>query len=430
MDFESDKGVGTAMTIVAIILVAVVASVGTYFITQGGGPVDGEDNMNGDNEPQWTEYPDPNKINLEEETPTIGGVFLGLPNPFGTLNRTAFEWYCGEVLGWNYEVAWPNQDVAQQNDAAEQLIDQGVDALVVNPLTAETNAQIGQMAEEAGIPLVLFGNDMSHPWPLAMFQRNDELSGQACGEFVVSALQEKHGNVEGKILQIHGRRGTSADVLRSSGFHDALRPYRENIQFIEVGNSWSASAEIPAIRSALQANPDVDVVFEEMGGFHSAFINAAEDLGWSEQEIKDTICVNVDAFPVNLDAFEAGTQDYARMMPTGGYMTAPALELLREYWQCSTKEEVEEVIPTIGETYTMEKYAPQLQKNATVGDSGFAPLQWFDDSEYGVVPTDVKPAPAGGEDTPWVLIKDRIIDENNYTEDFIYWNWPVWELSE
>lgn len=418
----NNKGIGQQIMafIVVVVVVAIVAVAGTYFFV--GGAAEEE-------EEQWTEYPNPNKINLKEETPTVAGVFIGLNNPWGELNRKAFKWYCGEVLGWNYEIVWPDLSVSKQNDQVESLIKEDkIDAILVDPLSRLGNAKIGEMAKEAGIPVVLFANDMKNTWPLAMFQRNGSLSGQKCGEHLVQAMKDKYGKVEGKILQIHGNRGTNSDYLRSSGFWSAIEPYRENLNVIEVGNSWVVSKEYPKIKAALQANPDIKAVYEEMGGFHSAVVDAAEELGWSDQKIKDLICVNVDTFPVNVQAFKEGTQDYARMMPTGGYMMAPALELLREYWQCSTKAEVENVLPEIGDTYTVEKYAPEMKMNATV--NGFKPLQWFNDPEYGVAPTDIKPAPAGGTDTPWVLISDRVVTEANCDEDFIYWNWPIWGLSE
>ncbi|MFW6386298.1 MAG: sugar ABC transporter substrate-binding protein [Candidatus Hadarchaeota archaeon] len=419
MKFSGGKGISQKMTVglVVVVIILIAAGAGAYYYIQDG---------DGDTD-EWEDYPDPNAVDLDEETPTIGGVFLGLSNPWGELNRDAFEWYVGDVLGWDYEVVWPD-DVEDQNDGAEMLIDQGVDALVVDPIDREANAKIGQVAKEAGIPVVLFGNDMQHSWPLAMFQRNDRLSGEACGEYLAQALEEKKGEVSGKILIIHGRRGTNSQSLRAGGFFDAIDEYRENLEFVEVGNSWSATAELPEVRSALQANPDIDAVYEMMGGFHTTFKEAAEELGWSEEEIKDVINVNVDCFPVNVDAFEEGTQDYARMMPTGGYMMAPSLELLREYWKAESREEVEEVLPEIGTTYSIDKYAPEMQVNAEA--NGFQPLQWFEDEEYGVSPTDIRPAPAAGEDTPWVLIRDRIVDETNYEEDFIYWNWPVWGLSD
>jgi len=414
MGFENNRGIAlrTKIIAIAVVLIIIVAGV-SYLATR---PAELQ-------LPGGTEmvYPDHTKVDLATHTPFIGGVFLGIDNPWDKANLAAFKWYCGDVLGWKYEVVWPDADVAKQNDGAEMLIKKGVDALYACPLDSVANAKIGEMAREAGIPVVEFGIDMESTWPLAFFQRDDREAGLHCGNYIVNALKEKYGEVRGKILHIHGYRGSASDFLRSAGFIDAVSPY-EKLSIIEVGNSWVETAEFPKIKAAMMANPDLDAAFEEMGGFHDCVVKAGRDLGWSEQKIKDLICACDDHFPVNAQGFKEGTQDYAELMPTAGYMCAPALETLKEFWKHGP-----EALPKIGDTFTVKKYVPELKIDATV--DSWKPLQWFEDPVYGVSPTEIRPAPCGGYATPWVVIKDRIVTEKNYMEDFIYWNWPIWGLK-
>lgn len=422
MEFGNNRGIARTTTIiiaVAIIIIAAIAA-GAYLYIQPAGKPPGMERI----------YPDHTKVNLEKETPYIGYVPLGIYNPWDELNLEAFEWYCGDVLGWDYKVQWPDADVKTQNDMAELLIEEGVDALVVCPLDSMANAKIGDMAREADIPVVEFGIDMYNSWPLVFYQRDDRDSGLYNGRYMVDELKKMYGdNIEGlKVLHIHGYRGSTSDFLRSAGFIDAIADF--GLQVIEVGNSWDAVAEYPHIRAAMAANPDIVAVYEEMGGFHAAAVDAARDLGWSEQKIKDLIMVNCDLFPVNIEAYEEGTQDYCHLMPTGGYMMAGCLETLKEFWQHGP-----EALPEIGETFTVEKYVPELAVDATV--DGFKPLQWFEDPKWGIAGTHttntegvcpIRPATCGGYDTPWVVIPDRIVTEADYMEDFIYWNWPIWGL--
>ncbi len=344
--------------------------------------------------PVEQEYPT-HMVDLDVDTPYIGYVPLGIYNPWDMLNKDAFEWYCRDVLGWKYKVAWPDADIKKQNDMTEALIEEGVDALVVCPLDSVANAKIADLAEEAGIPLVLFGIDMYHRWPLAFVQRDDYESGWYCGKYVLDELKEKY---PGEDIQV--------------GI---------NVPIVDVGNSWDAVAEYPYVRAAMEANPDIVAVFEVMGGFQEAWVSAAEDLGWSEQKMKDVIAVDVDFFPVNLDGYINGYQDYCRMMPTGGYMTATSLEILKQFWKYGP-----EALPKMGETFTVEDYVPELGIDATVEPEGFAPLQWYEHSKWGVVGYTIRPATCGSDYTPWVLIPDRVVTEADYQEDFIYWNWPIW----
>ena len=330
----------------------------------------------------------------EGRVPYIGYVPLGIYNPWDELNLNSFKWYCGDVLKWKYEVAWPDADVKKQNDMAEALIAMGVDALVVCPLDSVANAKIGEMAQKAGIPVALFGIDMYHTWPLVFYQRDDYESGWYCGKYVREKLIEKFG----PDIQI------GIDIL-----------------IVDVGNSWDAEAEFPYVRAAMAANPDIVAVFEVMGGYHEAWVRAAKDLGWSEEKIKDITAVDVDFFPVNLDGYIAGYQDYTRMMPTGCYMIGPSLETLKQFWKYGP-----DALPKIGDTFTVAKYIPELGTRATVEPEGFAPLQWFEDPKWGVSPTEVRASNLVGYSRPWVHIPDRVVDTTNYMEPFIYWNWPIW----
>jgi len=330
----------------------------------------------------------------EGRVPYIGYVPLGIYNPWDELNLNSFKWYCGDVLKWKYEVAWPDADVKKQNDMAEALIAKGVDALVVCPLDSMANAKIGEMAQKAQIPVVLFGIDMYHHWPLAFVQRDDYESGWYCGSYVREKLIGKFG----------------PDIKIG-----------EDILIVDVGNSWDAEAEFKYVKAAMAANPDIVAVFEVMGGYHEAWVRAAKDLGWSEEKIKDVIAVDVDFFPVNLDGYINGYQDYCRMMPTAGYMQAESLEILKQFWKNGP-----EGLPMLGEIYSVEKHVPELQINAVVPGTNFAPLQWYKDPKWGVVGYTIRPSTCGGAYRPWILIPDRVVTEADYKELFIYWNWPVW----
>jgi len=376
-------------------------------------------------------WPTP-KLDLKKDIPYVCAAFIGLANPWDELNRIGAEWYCKDVLGWNLEIVWPEADVKRENDGVEMAIKKGVDGIVACPLDSLANAKIGEMAMNADIPLVEFGIDMYHSWPLAMYQRDDYDSGKFCALFAVDELVRMYGKAEGKALHIHGYRGSMSDFLRSGGWIDVISQYPD-IQNIEVANSWVATAEYPKIKAAMAANPDLRVAYEEMGGFHECVVTGARELGWPEKKIQDLICVNCDLFPVNIIGYEEGTQDYCHMMPTGPDMLTECFEQLREFW----KKGAPDCIPPIGEPFTFEKYLPEMQWDAEV--DGFKPLQFLKDpvwgiagskttnKQYGYCP--VKPAPCGGPETSWVVIPDRIITREDYKELCIYWNWPIWGLK-
>ena len=325
--------------------------------------------------------------------PFIGYIPLSIYNPWDMLNKDAFEWYCRDVLGWNHKVYWSDADPKKQNDLADLAIKDGVDAIVLCAADSLANAKIGEMGKKAGVPVVIFGIDIFNSWPMAFVQRDDYESGWYCGKYVRDKLIEEFG----------------ADIKIGI-----------DIPIVDVGNSWDAEAEFPYVKAAMAANPDIVAVFEVMGGYHEAWVRAAKDLGWSEEKIKDVIAVDVDFFPVNIDGYINGYQDYTRMMPTGGYMTATCLEILKQFWKYGP-----EALPHMGDIFSVEEYVPELQTLATVPGTDFAPLQWYEHTKWGVVGYTIRPSTCGAAYTPWVLIPDRVVTEADYKEPFIYWNWPV-----
>jgi len=325
--------------------------------------------------------------------PFIGYMPLSIYNPWDMLNKDAFEWYCRDVLGWKHKVYWCDGDPKKQNDLADMAIKDGVDAILLCPADSLSNAKIGEIAEKAGVPVVCFGIDIFNHWPMAFVQRDDYESGWYCGKYVRDKLIERFGS----------------DIKIGI-----------DIPIVDVGNSWDAEAEFPYVKAAMAANPGIVAVFEVMGGYHEAWVRAAKDLGWSEKKIKDVIAVDVDFFPVNLDGYINGYQDYCRMMPTGGYMTATSLEILKQFWKYGP-----EALPKMGDIFSVAKYVPDLQTKATVPGTNFAPLQWYENPKWGVVGYTIRPATCGAAYTPWVLIPDRVVTEADYKEPFIYWNWPV-----
>ncbi|MEM0241398.1 MAG: twin-arginine translocation signal domain-containing protein, partial [Candidatus Nezhaarchaeales archaeon] len=117
-------------------------------------------------------WPTP-KLDLKKDVPYVCAAFIGLANPWDELNRLGTEWYCKDVLGWDLEIVWPEADVKKENDGVEMAIAKGVDGIVACPLDSLANSKIGEMAMNADLPLVEFGIDMYHHWPLAMYQRDD-----------------------------------------------------------------------------------------------------------------------------------------------------------------------------------------------------------------------------------------------------------------
>src|SRR5471032_3292941 len=88
-------------------------------------------------------------------------------------------------------------DVNKQRDQVQQLIDQKVDALIVNPVDTAATAQITQAAAKAGIPLVYVNRRPDDRKPTDKYitvASNDEEAGQMQMQYLADKMGGK-GNI-------------------------------------------------------------------------------------------------------------------------------------------------------------------------------------------------------------------------------------------
>ena len=142
----------------------------------------------------------------------------------GTLNH---PWRVAMVEGnkaWA-EANLPNVELIVtdgQNDSAKQVTDveslmaQGIDVLMISPLTAQALTPIVSDVMAAGIPVVALDRSVNADVTSYITAQNEPIARKA-GEFFVQQLGGK-----GNIVQIEGTAGASAAAERKSGFEEII----------------------------------------------------------------------------------------------------------------------------------------------------------------------------------------------------------------
>ncbi len=416
MEIDS-RGIARSQILLIVVVVIAVGAVAGFLLMGGG-----EDETVGTTAEQgWV--PDP-QVNLDEETPHIGLITMGLGNPYSRFNQAGVKWYIREAVGWDLTVVSGEANVETQNTGAQELVRQDVDAIILGAISEEGNARVGEICKKNNIPLLTFNSDIQHNAPIAYFQRSDYGSGQQCAEYTVQRLEEKYGEAEGKVLVCRGLQGSTVERLRTQGFADYMEDY-SGIEVQYVGNSWSASKAQPKIQSWLTDNPDVVAIYEEYGGFSSAVQTALKNLDWSQEKVENLVITNVDCFPETLQAFEDGYMDFATTTPQGPYYAAPMVGVLRQFWN-----EGPEALPKIGDRFTKAD-TPELVTGIAVGPNNRKPMRWYADEEPTIVPCDIIESPTVAENTPFVNLTNREVykeDYNEATEEWADWIPHSWEI--
>lgn len=148
-----------------------------------------------------------------------------------------------------------NGDVAKQNDDVDDLITQGADVLLINPVDPQGIAPALASAESAGVPVVTV--DRPADGAVAHVGRDNVEMGQLVGEAVAEAL----GADGGTIVEIQGDAGGTVAMDRSEGFHAAFEG-NDAVTFVEGPYAEYIRANaVAAMQDLLQSHPEVAVVY-------------------------------------------------------------------------------------------------------------------------------------------------------------------------
>lgn len=77
----------------------------------------------------------------------------------------------------------------------------------------------------------------------------------------------KEAGGKGKMVIIHGQKGTTPEVDRSKGCAESLKAYPDvKVVAEQFSNIWSQDEGFQIMQNMLQANPDVSIVFAQADG--------------------------------------------------------------------------------------------------------------------------------------------------------------------
>lgn len=161
-----------------------------------------------------------------------------------------------------------NVDVVKQSNDVDDLLAQGVDAIVLSPVESDGLVNATKRAMEAGVPVIVLDRDVFTDKTLFMGQSNFSL-GQRVAEVLVDKLGEK-----GNVLEITGLLGSSPAIDRHEGFMSVIKDYPD-IKVLQQGDGeWIREPAVKLMEDWLTAygKGEIDAVFSH-----------AEESSWGAQ---------------------------------------------------------------------------------------------------------------------------------------------------
>ncbi len=240
--------------------------------------------------PEATQSPE---TDVTVETPVkeckVGINNFGLANFFARAGKAALE---DELTKLGCEVvATVTADVSSRSAAIENMISQGVDAIIIEEGDVNEVAPALKQAKEAGIIIGSMDGGTADFVDIYVSSDNTNL-GKTVSELMVEAIGGK-----GNIVEIINDAGSMIRI-RKEAMHDVISGYPE----IQVTNSmvYSWPDYYPDIKSKmeslLQANPnpgDIAAIFASFDGVGIAAADAIREAGRQDE----IVIVGIDGDP-------------------------------------------------------------------------------------------------------------------------------------
>ncbi|WP_064685357.1 sugar ABC transporter substrate-binding protein [Rhizobium bangladeshense] len=153
-------------------------------------------------------------------------------------------------------------DGPTQVNQIQDLLTQKIDALIYIPAGAAAATVPVKLAKNAGIPVVNVDRNAEGA-PGDTFLATDSV---ASAKAVCDHILKEAGG-KGKMVIIHGQKGTTPEVDRSKGCGESLKAYPDvKVVAEQYSNIWSQDEGFQIMQNMLQANPDVSIVFAQADG--------------------------------------------------------------------------------------------------------------------------------------------------------------------
>lgn len=219
---------------------------------------------------------DANVQEVTEKAPSelvVGVSISTLNNPFFVSLEEGIN-NLAEENGTKIKSLDAQNDTAKQTNDVDDLIQQGVDILLINPVDSSAITPAVESANAKGIPVITIDRSSESGKILALVASDNVEGGEMAAEYIKQISGE---NVE--TVQLEGVPGASASRERGKGFMNIAE---ESLNVIDSQTANFDRAEgLTVMENMLQANPNIKAVFAQNDEMALGAIEAIKAAGLS-----------------------------------------------------------------------------------------------------------------------------------------------------
>lgn len=212
------------------------------------------------------------EVTEKEASELVVGVSIStLNNPFFVSLEEGIVKLADEN-GTEVKTLDAQNDTAKQTNDIDDLIQQGVDILLINPVDSSAITPAVESANSYGIPVITIDRSSEGGEVLTLVASDNVEGGEMAAEYIKEISGE---NV--KTVQLEGVPGASATRERGEGFKNVAD---ESLDVIDSQTANFDRAEgLTVMENMLQANPDIKAVFAQNDEMALGAIEAIQSAG-------------------------------------------------------------------------------------------------------------------------------------------------------
>lgn len=213
--------------------------------------------------------------NMEPAEITVGLSVSTLSNPFFVSLEEGVNTLATEN-GTQVISVDAQDDSAKQSNDVDDLIQQGVDVLLINPVDSAAITPAVEAANSAGIPVIMVDRATDAGEYVTLVASDNVAGGEMAAQYIVDQVGENAST-----LQLEGVPGASATNERGEGFTNVAEPSL-NVLDSQTAN-FDRAEGLTVMENMLQGNSDVQAVFAQNDEMALGAIEAIQGAGLSNQ---------------------------------------------------------------------------------------------------------------------------------------------------
>lgn len=213
--------------------------------------------------------------NLEPAEITVGLSVSTLSNPFFVSLEEGVNTLATEN-GTQVISVDAQDDSAKQSNDVDDLIQQGVDVLLINPVDSAAITPAVEAANSAGIPVIMVDRATDAGEYVTLVASDNVAGGEMAAQYIVDNVGENANT-----LQLEGVPGASATNERGEGFMNVAETSL-NVLDSQTAN-FDRAQGLTVMENMLQGNSGVQAVFAQNDEMALGAIEAIEGAGLSNQ---------------------------------------------------------------------------------------------------------------------------------------------------